>query len=168
MKLFIMQFSPTSCHFIPLMSKYSQHPALRHTHCSSLNVRDQVSHTYRTTGKLIILYILIFMFLDSSISDTKYGISCFFFVYSHGMAGLCWYGIIFCFLWLYSGTLIIGESIDRRYHWRTTGISFFNFLVRLIVAVCRVMCFASLILSPYQVSGVFIVSHLDQFRYFVC
>jgi hypothetical protein len=26
MKLLNMQFSPTSCHFIPLRSKYSQHP----------------------------------------------------------------------------------------------------------------------------------------------
>jgi hypothetical protein len=29
--------------------------------CSSLNVRDQVSHPYKTTGKIIALYILIFM-----------------------------------------------------------------------------------------------------------
>ena len=31
---------------------------------SCLNVTDQVSHTYKTTGKIIILYILIFKFLD--------------------------------------------------------------------------------------------------------
>jgi hypothetical protein len=31
MKLLIMQFSPTSYHFIPLWSKYSpQHPVLKH------------------------------------------------------------------------------------------------------------------------------------------
>jgi hypothetical protein len=29
---------------------------------SSLNVKDQVSHPYRTTGKIIVLYILICMF----------------------------------------------------------------------------------------------------------
>jgi hypothetical protein len=34
--------------------------------CSSLNVRDQVSHPYRTTGKIIVLYILIFTILDSN------------------------------------------------------------------------------------------------------
>ena len=28
--------------------------------CSSLNVSDQVSHPYKTTGKIIVLYILIF------------------------------------------------------------------------------------------------------------
>jgi hypothetical protein len=30
--------------------------------CSSLSVRDQVSHPYKTTGKIIVSYILIFMF----------------------------------------------------------------------------------------------------------
>jgi len=32
---------------------------------SSLNVRDQVSCLYKTTGKIIVLYILMFKFLDS-------------------------------------------------------------------------------------------------------
>jgi hypothetical protein len=33
--------------------------------CSSLNVRDQVSHPYRTTGKIIVLYILMLNFFNS-------------------------------------------------------------------------------------------------------
>jgi hypothetical protein len=33
---------------------------------SSLNVSDQVSHPYKTTSKIIILYILIFTFLDGT------------------------------------------------------------------------------------------------------
>jgi hypothetical protein len=33
--------------------------------CSSLNVRDQVSHPYRTISRILVLYILIFTFLDS-------------------------------------------------------------------------------------------------------
>jgi hypothetical protein len=33
--------------------------------CFSLNVRNQVSRPYRTTGKTIVLYILISMFFDS-------------------------------------------------------------------------------------------------------
>ena len=32
--------------------------------CSSLSVSDQVSHPYKTTGKIIVPYILIFKFLD--------------------------------------------------------------------------------------------------------
>jgi hypothetical protein len=53
------QFSPPFHHFIPLWSKYSpQHPGLRHL--QSVFLRDQVSHPYRTTGKIIVLYSLIF------------------------------------------------------------------------------------------------------------
>jgi hypothetical protein len=34
--------------------------------CSSLNVRYQVLHPYRTTGKIIVLYILMFMFYTAN------------------------------------------------------------------------------------------------------
>jgi hypothetical protein len=61
MKL-IIQFSSASYYFILLRSKYSpQHPVLKTLGlCSSLNVRDQVSHPYKTMDKIIDPYIYIY------------------------------------------------------------------------------------------------------------
>jgi hypothetical protein len=39
--------------------------------CSSLNVRDQVLHPYKTTGRIMVLYILTFTFLDSRREDRR-------------------------------------------------------------------------------------------------
>jgi hypothetical protein len=39
--------------------------------CRSLNVRNQVSHPYKTTGKIMVLYILTFTFLDSRREDKR-------------------------------------------------------------------------------------------------
>ena len=43
---------------IPLSTLFSNTPSLQ----SSLNVSHKVSHLYKTTGKIIVLYILIFKF----------------------------------------------------------------------------------------------------------
>jgi hypothetical protein len=64
-KLWSSLFSPAFHHFMSLRSKYSlQHPVLKHPYSVFLNVRDQFSYPYRTTGEIIVLYILIFMCLD--------------------------------------------------------------------------------------------------------
>jgi len=39
---------------------------------SSLNVSDQVSHPYKTQGKVIFLYISIFKFVDSKLEDKRF------------------------------------------------------------------------------------------------
>jgi hypothetical protein len=40
--------------------------------CSAYNVRYQVSNPYKTQDKIIILYILIFIFLDCKLEDTAF------------------------------------------------------------------------------------------------
>jgi hypothetical protein len=74
MKLLIMKFSPISRHFMSLRTKYSpQHPVLKHPSLlSSLNVRNQVSHPYRTMGKIIVVCILYFTFFRQQTKRQKF------------------------------------------------------------------------------------------------
>jgi len=39
---------------------------------SSLNIRDQVSHPYNTTGRAIVFCISVFKFLDSKLEDRSF------------------------------------------------------------------------------------------------
>jgi hypothetical protein len=58
MKLLIMQFLLTSCHFIFLQPKYSQTLMTDSLSlCSSLNVSEKVSYPYKTTGKTLFLWL---------------------------------------------------------------------------------------------------------------
>jgi hypothetical protein len=74
MKLFVMQLSPfsvTSSLFGPnilLSTLFSNTLSL----CSSLKVRDQVSHPYTTTDNIMVLYILIVKFFDSNREDRRF------------------------------------------------------------------------------------------------
>jgi hypothetical protein len=70
MKLLIVQLPAFFHHLIPLRSKYSsQNPVLKHPVCTLSVVRDQVSHPYKTTDTIVVLYILTFTFLDSRQED---------------------------------------------------------------------------------------------------
>ena len=40
--------------------------------CFTLNMNNQVSHPYKTTGKIIVLYTLIFIFLNSKLEDKRF------------------------------------------------------------------------------------------------
>jgi hypothetical protein len=73
MKLRIMKFSPHPPNFL-LLGPHIFSITLFYTLniCSSLQACDQVSHPYKTTGKIIVLYILNFMFVDSSHKDKKF------------------------------------------------------------------------------------------------
>jgi hypothetical protein len=58
--MYIKQFSPPICHFIPLLSKYSpQHPIFKHPKTMVLlKVRDEVLYIYKTRRNIILLCIV--------------------------------------------------------------------------------------------------------------
>jgi len=66
-----MYFSPLPCYLVPPGPKYSHQHLILNTVSlrSSLNVSDQVSHPYKTTGKVIVLF---FKFLGSKLEDIRY------------------------------------------------------------------------------------------------
>ena len=64
----------SSCSFLLLSPNILLNTLFSYTQSlhSSLNVTDQVSHPYKTTDKVIVLYILIFIFLDTKLEDTRF------------------------------------------------------------------------------------------------
>jgi hypothetical protein len=70
MKLFIMQFSPTFCHFISLRSKYSpQHPVLKHPQPMFLPLCQKTSFT----NKCFFIYQFTWFDLDRPLSGDPCG-----------------------------------------------------------------------------------------------
>jgi len=61
MKFLITQYSPASCHFIPLTYKYSpQHPALKQRESVFFPLNEGLKfYLYKTTGELTGFYIII-------------------------------------------------------------------------------------------------------------
>jgi hypothetical protein len=60
-------------YFLPPRSKYFPQQPVSNTLnlCSSLSVRDQVSHPYKITGKIMVMYILIFKVLERRQEDKR-------------------------------------------------------------------------------------------------
>jgi len=64
-KILIMQSCPFPCY--PVFPSTLLSNTL--SQCSSFNLRDRVSHPYKTKGNIPLLYILTFIFLDSKLED---------------------------------------------------------------------------------------------------
>ena len=73
-KLLIMSLSPLPRYLVPPRTKYSVSTLFSNTLSlrSSLSVSDKVSHPYKTTGKIIVLYTLSFKFLESKLEDKRF------------------------------------------------------------------------------------------------
>jgi hypothetical protein len=61
-KLIIIMFSPLPCHLVPLRLKYFPNTLFSNTVSllSSINISHQLPHPNKITGKIIVLYIVIF------------------------------------------------------------------------------------------------------------
>jgi hypothetical protein len=71
-----MQLSPALYFFLPLRPKCFLNILLSTPvrSCYSLKTIDQVSHLHNEIGKISILYILIFAFIDRQREDKKFSV----------------------------------------------------------------------------------------------
>jgi hypothetical protein len=74
MKPLIVQFPPLPGDFLPLWPKYFFSTVFLNTFslCLSPSVRDQGSHPYETTGKILVVYILIFILLGCKLEKKRF------------------------------------------------------------------------------------------------
>jgi len=72
-KFLVMWRSPLPCYLVPLRPKYSQRTILKHPQPTLLPQCERPSFTpIQKTGKIIVLYILIFKCLDSNLEDKRF------------------------------------------------------------------------------------------------
>ena len=73
-KHLIMYYSQLPYHLNPLRPKYLLSTLFSNTLSlhSSLSVSNQFSHPYKTTGRIEVLHIVVFIFLDSKLEDKRY------------------------------------------------------------------------------------------------
>jgi hypothetical protein len=69
-----MQCSPLPCYLIPLGPNYlPQHPILKHPQpMFNPQCEDDISHPYKTTGKITVLYVLLCICMDSKLEDKRF------------------------------------------------------------------------------------------------
>jgi hypothetical protein len=72
-----MPFPSVLCYPFPLKPKHLLSTLLSDTlsTTSSLHLTDQVSHPYTVTEKIAVLYILMFIFLDSKLEDKRFWVA---------------------------------------------------------------------------------------------
>ena len=69
----LCSFFPFPCYLVPFRPKCSlQHPILKHPQPTFLLLSDQVPYPYKTTGTIIVLYILILKVFDSKLEDKRF------------------------------------------------------------------------------------------------
>jgi hypothetical protein len=100
---------------------------------SSPNISDQVSHPYKTTDKIIFLYIFIFKFLDRKLTNC---VLVYLYLLCFALSVLCF---LYCFVYIYVFVLVLSVPYWCRdcCHRATTQL---QLVVVVVVVVVVVKC----------------------------